>query len=44
MDWKTTATVIALSPLAGLWTAFAIYETARVLVVIRAKGGRRNGR
>jgi hypothetical protein len=44
MDWKTTATLAALSPLAGLWTAFAVFETARVVAAIRAKGGRRNGR
>lgn len=40
MDWKTTATLIALAPFAGVWTAFAIYEAARVLVAIRAKGAR----
>ena len=40
MTWQTQTALILLSPLAGLWTAFAIYETARVLVAIRSKGGR----
>jgi hypothetical protein len=40
MDWKTTATLCFLAPFAGLWTAFAVYETAHVLVAAR-KGGRK---
>jgi hypothetical protein len=39
MHWQTQTALIFLSPLAGLWTAFAIYETARAVALIR-KGGR----
>ncbi|MGJ0506555.1 MAG: hypothetical protein ACR652_05335 [Methylocystis sp.] len=42
MTWKTTATLIALSPFALLWLGFAAAETARAVAAI--KGGRRHGR
>lgn len=40
MHWQTQTALIFLSPLAGLWTAFAIFETARAVAAIR--GGRRD--
>jgi hypothetical protein len=35
MPWKTTATLIALSPFATLWLAFTLAETRRALAVVR---------
>lgn len=40
MPWKTAATLIALSPFAALWLAFAAAETARAFASIREKEGR----
>ncbi|MEK4035801.1 hypothetical protein WOC76_04435 [Methylocystis sp. IM3] len=42
MSWQSTATLIALAPLAPLWAAFTIAETRRAVAAVR-KGGR-NGR
>jgi hypothetical protein len=38
MTWKTTATLIAISPFAFLWLAFMAAETAKAVAAI--KGGR----
>lgn len=35
MPWKTTATLIALSPFATLWLAFTLMETFRALAIAR---------
>jgi phosphotransferase system IIA component len=43
MTWKTIATVYAVAPFAGLWTAFFIFETAHAVALIRKTGGRRHG-
>lgn len=41
MDWKALTTIALVAPLAGMCTAFAIYEIAQARCVARAIAKRR---